>query len=294
MARPTVVPDESGARVPNPISLVSRWKILDNLRRSLVEPATFALLLFGWFVMGHPVLWTLAAICILFVPAWVEFVFRFGSRHRPRAGREWPATLSSASSPPISPFFSNLTLLAHQTLLVAGCCSARAWCATWLRASACSSGKPPHKPRLGERSTPVDRYIDWMPFLAIGLACADLADAPAVIAWLRLPILALWACSKAPRHSGSTLLRIEPRPRLEPARIPASAQDRFAYLAILRRVFRRRNTTGSCPTTLRRSAKGRGQRIPNQRRSSSECAPGRQPIRLSHGSRDGGPYSEDP
>jgi cyclic beta-1,2-glucan synthetase len=65
------VPDESGAQVPNPISLVSRWKIFDNLRRSLVEPATFALLLYGWFVMNHPVLWTFAAICILFVPAWV-------------------------------------------------------------------------------------------------------------------------------------------------------------------------------------------------------------------------------
>src|SRR5213078_2468864 len=48
------VPDESGASVRNPISLVSRWKILDNLRRSLVEPATFVLFLFGWFGMGHP------------------------------------------------------------------------------------------------------------------------------------------------------------------------------------------------------------------------------------------------
>ncbi len=38
------VPDEAGARVANPISLISRWKILDNLRRSLVEPATFLLL----------------------------------------------------------------------------------------------------------------------------------------------------------------------------------------------------------------------------------------------------------
>ena len=37
------MPDESGAHVANPISLVSRWKILDNLRRSLVEPATFLL-----------------------------------------------------------------------------------------------------------------------------------------------------------------------------------------------------------------------------------------------------------
>ena len=61
--------------MPNPISLVSRWKILDNLRRSLVEPATFVLLLFGWFVMGHPVWWTVATVCIMFVPEWVELLF---------------------------------------------------------------------------------------------------------------------------------------------------------------------------------------------------------------------------
>ena len=32
------VPDESGRLVHNPISHISRWKIFDNLRRSLVEP----------------------------------------------------------------------------------------------------------------------------------------------------------------------------------------------------------------------------------------------------------------
>ncbi len=57
------VPDESGRKVPNPISLVSQWKILDNLRRSLVEPATFLLLVFGWLVLpGNPLYWTLATI----------------------------------------------------------------------------------------------------------------------------------------------------------------------------------------------------------------------------------------
>ena len=64
------VPDESGRKVPNPISLVSQWKILDNLRRSLVEPATFLLLVFGWLILpGNPLYWTLATIAILFVPA---------------------------------------------------------------------------------------------------------------------------------------------------------------------------------------------------------------------------------
>ena len=46
-----LVPEESGQRVPNPLSVVSRWKILDNLRRSLVEPALFLLLLLGWLVL---------------------------------------------------------------------------------------------------------------------------------------------------------------------------------------------------------------------------------------------------
>ena len=70
------VPDESGRKVPNPISLVSQWKILDNLRRSLVEPATFLLLVFGWLVLpGNPLYWTLATIGILFVPACFQFAF---------------------------------------------------------------------------------------------------------------------------------------------------------------------------------------------------------------------------
>ena len=70
------VPQESGAHVPNPISLVSRWKILDNLRRSLVEPATLLLLLFGWLLPGaNHLYWTIATVCILFIPSWFELAF---------------------------------------------------------------------------------------------------------------------------------------------------------------------------------------------------------------------------
>ncbi|HEY6358013.1 MAG TPA: DUF3131 domain-containing protein, partial [Vicinamibacterales bacterium] len=43
----------------NRLPLVSRWKILDNLRRSLMAPATVALLLVGWCVLpGPPIVWT--------------------------------------------------------------------------------------------------------------------------------------------------------------------------------------------------------------------------------------------
>jgi cyclic beta-1,2-glucan synthetase len=44
------VRDQAGRLVRNPISLLSRWKILDNLRRSLAPIATLLLLLISWFV----------------------------------------------------------------------------------------------------------------------------------------------------------------------------------------------------------------------------------------------------
>ena len=57
------VPDETGRMVSNPISLVSQWKIFDNLRRSLVEPATFLLFVMGWLVLpGYARSWTLATL----------------------------------------------------------------------------------------------------------------------------------------------------------------------------------------------------------------------------------------
>src|SRR4051794_11895719 len=70
------VPDESGRRVPNPISTVSRWKIFDNLRRSLVEPATFILFLAGWlYLPGGPVYWTIVTLLLIFFPTIIQLVF---------------------------------------------------------------------------------------------------------------------------------------------------------------------------------------------------------------------------
>src|SRR6059036_64720 len=52
------VPVGRGRVEPNPLSAFTRWKIFDNLRRSLVPPATVALLLAGWLVTPAPLLWS--------------------------------------------------------------------------------------------------------------------------------------------------------------------------------------------------------------------------------------------
>jgi cyclic beta-1,2-glucan synthetase len=61
-------PGLGGRRLKNPLSGLSRWKILDNLRRSFVPPALMALLLLGWTVLPSPWFWVMAVIGILLIP----------------------------------------------------------------------------------------------------------------------------------------------------------------------------------------------------------------------------------
>ena len=53
----------------NPLSMLSRWKIFDNLRRSLIAALLTILLLLGWTALPSAWFWTLAAIGILLMPA---------------------------------------------------------------------------------------------------------------------------------------------------------------------------------------------------------------------------------
>jgi cyclic beta-1,2-glucan synthetase len=55
-------------RQKNPLSALSRWKLFDNLRRSLVSSALLSMLLLGWTVLPVPWLWTCTVLGILLIP----------------------------------------------------------------------------------------------------------------------------------------------------------------------------------------------------------------------------------
>ena len=63
------VPGLGGHCLKNPLSILSRWKLLDNLRRSLVPAALTLLLLLGWTVLSSPWFWTLSVIGIILIPS---------------------------------------------------------------------------------------------------------------------------------------------------------------------------------------------------------------------------------
>ncbi|HEV7798005.1 MAG TPA: glucoamylase family protein, partial [Pyrinomonadaceae bacterium] len=67
------VPDANRNPTPNPLPLISRWKILDNLRRSLVAPSMFLWLLAAWTVLpGSPLLWSLFVVITIAFPVYLH------------------------------------------------------------------------------------------------------------------------------------------------------------------------------------------------------------------------------
>lgn len=61
-------PGYGGQWIRNPITAVSRWKIFDNLRRSLVMPAMTLMLLAGWALTGNAWFWSFLAFGIMLAP----------------------------------------------------------------------------------------------------------------------------------------------------------------------------------------------------------------------------------
>jgi cyclic beta-1,2-glucan synthetase len=70
----TKVPSARGVRLWNRLSYIDRWKIADNLRRSLAGPMVLALLVLGWvWLPAGPLYWTITALALVFAPSLLEF-----------------------------------------------------------------------------------------------------------------------------------------------------------------------------------------------------------------------------
>lgn len=185
------VPDESGKYVPNPITTISRWRIFDNLRRSLVETFTFILLIAGWLGLpGGALYWTLVTLFLIFVPTLVQLGFSLGhaalnksrSGAREGIGAFWQGIFID---------LLNLAFLPHQTLLamdaiirslVRSMITGRRLL-EWETAAEAES-KDRHR-------TPVDRYLALTPLVAFLVGVLVLVRRPESLL-VALPILVLW------------------------------------------------------------------------------------------------------
>ncbi len=189
----STVPNATGdGRVINPLSRLSQWKVLDNLRRSLVPPAMFALLLLGWRSTATAGPTMLVVALILSVPGLIGTAAGLARRPRELPRRSHGRALAL-----------DLALQLAREAVALVCLPYEAW----LSADAIvRSGFRVHVTRrkLLEWRTASDaqraatgsladayRRMAVAPIAALGTACWLMLGHRAVLPWAA-PILVLW------------------------------------------------------------------------------------------------------
>lgn len=204
------VPLPDGQSEANPLSALSRWKIADNLRRSLVPVAVLVSLGLGWFGTDHPAAWTLTLLVWTFGPAllfgiwgiwgiWTLFRRPSGEprlRHAARTGRD---TLIACRCEALL-----LAWLPHEAWMSLDAAARTLWrlCVSRRRLL---QWTPSHEAeRVSAASLPAFYRLMWLcPVLGgIGIAAAppglQLPATPFFLLWLAGPAAA-WSVSRPAR-----------------------------------------------------------------------------------------------
>ncbi|PYT07444.1 MAG: glycosyl transferase, partial [Acidobacteria bacterium] len=114
-----IAPDAEGRLRRARLLAIGRWKMLDNLRRTLFPPATFLALVTGWLICAAPALWTASVLAMIAVPAFVPIVDGLLPR---RSGISKRSHLVNFAKDTITAFAQvclTVALLAHQAWLMA-------------------------------------------------------------------------------------------------------------------------------------------------------------------------------
>jgi cyclic beta-1,2-glucan synthetase len=210
------VPHHDSSRVKNPLNLVSRWKILDNLRRSVIEAATFVLLMAAWFFLpGSPAYWTAAVVALLVIPSYVQLLL---TMPRLRHGHDPVGVLKQAAETFVSEQISVLLIfafLAHQTLLTLDAVFRTLFRLTVSHRRLLEWETAAESEIESAKRTPVDVYLKWTPYSAIFIATALALYRPHALP-SAAPILLLWFFARPfsrwldrPFHAGPRALTRE-------------------------------------------------------------------------------------
>lgn len=208
------VPGPCGQRLKNPLSLLSRWKLFDNLRRSLVPAALTLLLALGWIVYSSPWFWTLEVLGIILTPLVLTTIL--DALRKPsdmRLGQHLAAVVGAAGQRIVQALFFLVTLphealynsdailrtlgrllVTHQRLLE--------WKPSDVQGrTSVAGGRKPAAAGNQEQRSRSDlaasfRSMGFAPLLAIGTGLYLLATNPTAM-FVAGPFLVLWLASPA-------------------------------------------------------------------------------------------------
>src|SRR2546425_818902 len=102
-----------------PIPLIGRWKMMDNLRRTLSAPATFLTLVVGWTLpAASPVVWTAFVLTTIALPTLVPILTVVIPRRRGISKRSYTRAIGRDLGLAASQTAFVITMLAHQAWLM--------------------------------------------------------------------------------------------------------------------------------------------------------------------------------
>ncbi len=226
------VANTSGQGELNPLSVLHRWKMLDNLRRSLVPPTMLLMFALGWLLLPHALLsWPILLLLLVLFPAYfsladamvfrprsVSFVSSAPSLLRDFAGDSWRGAVS-------------LAVLPHQAWLMADAITRALYRMTishkhlleWETAADAEKRAGTTRAAFWRAMGPV-AIVAVLVVLAttLGQGWRVAATIPLVLIWLAGPFFAWWISTPLPQRV------IE----------PFSADERHALRRIARKTWR--------------------------------------------------------
>jgi cyclic beta-1,2-glucan synthetase len=200
------VPAAHGKREKNPLSALSRWKLFDNLRRSIVAPVLTVLLLMAWSALPSPWFWSAAVMAVIFLPTFVNALF--GLIEKPH-DMGWNQHLLSG--------LPSLRAMFGHAILQAAFLPYEAWFnmdaivrTCWRMAVSRRRLLEWRPSSLSRSSTNMEanwRRMWFAPLLAVGAAvllsfvhpAALFAAAPVLLLWFLSPVIAWWISLPVPR-----------------------------------------------------------------------------------------------
>jgi cyclic beta-1,2-glucan synthetase len=180
----------AGGWAPNPLSALSRWKIYDNLRRSLVAPAALTLLSASWLLSAQAAPASVLVALLFLFPSLAQAL------HSVRPGAVGPGAGQAGIS--LSRCLVNAALLPDQALLAADAIIRSCWRSLvsrrclleWTTAQDLSGPSAGESPRLVGRLALLAAGAVGFGVLLGAVAPASLAAAAGFVAlWTSAPLL---------------------------------------------------------------------------------------------------------
>ncbi len=191
------VPGLDGRHRKNPLSGLSRWKIFDNLRRSLVPSALTLLLLLGWTILSPVWLWTVAVVGFMLMPPWIAFLLDLFRKPPDMLLRQHIASTARSAGQHSAQVAFTLACLPYEAFYSLDAIARTAW-RMLLSRRRLLEWNPSSDPDRSHRTdlAAVSRTMWIAPILSTGAVVA-LAILRPVALCVAGPILVLWLVSPA-------------------------------------------------------------------------------------------------